>query len=70
MLFVSFGARLMGTLYDERYHESGAMLELLAPDSLIGCVYVSYTGILLPMGRFATTSDEAWKVRSTETRNP
>lgn len=44
----------MGFLYDERYHGSGVMLELLAAGSLVGCVWGSYTGVLLAMGKVAT----------------
>ena len=44
----------MEFLYDERYHGSGAMLELLAAGSLVGCVWGSYTGILLALGKVAT----------------
>lgn len=51
VLFVFFGAQVMGVLYDERYHDSGAMLELLAAGSLVGCVWGSYAGVLLAMGK-------------------
>lgn len=51
VLFVFFGAQIMGTLYDERYHESGAMLELLATGSLVACVWGSYSGVLLALGK-------------------
>lgn len=44
----------MEILYDERYHGSGVMLELLAAGSLAGCVWGSYTGVLLAMGKVAT----------------
>jgi len=54
VLFVFFGAQLMELLYDERYHGSGIMLELLAAGSLIGCMWGSYTGALLAMGKVAT----------------
>ena len=54
VLFVFMGAQLMNVLYDERYHESGAMLELLAAGTLVGCVWGSYTGVLLAMGKVAT----------------
>ncbi len=54
VLFVFFGTQLMGMLYDERYHESGRMLELLAAGSLVGCVWGSYSGVLLAMGKVAT----------------
>ena len=32
------GAQLMNVLYDERYHESGTMLQLLAAGTLVDCV--------------------------------
>jgi len=54
VFFVFFGSQLMGFLYDERYHGSGVMLELLAAGSLVGCVWGSYTGVLLAMGKVAT----------------
>ncbi len=54
VLFVFFGTQLMGGLYDERYHESGVMLEQLAAGSLVGCVWGSYSGVLLAMGKVAT----------------
>jgi len=54
VLFVFFGAQLMGILYDERYHGSGLMLELLAAGSLAGCMWGSYTGVLLAIGKVAT----------------
>ena len=54
VFFVFFGSQLMEFLYDERYHGSGVMLELLAAGSLVGCVWGSYTGVLLAMGKVAT----------------
>lgn len=54
VLFVFMGTQLMGLLYDSRYHDSGTMLEILAAGSLVGCVWGSYTGILLAMGKVAT----------------
>ncbi len=54
ILFIFLGSRIMGILYDERYHGSGAMLELLAVGLLIGCVWGSYTGVLLAMGKVGT----------------
>lgn len=54
VFFVFIGSQLMEILYDERYHGSGAMLELLAAGSLVGCVWGSYTGVLLAMGKVAT----------------
>lgn len=54
VLFIFTGSYLMGFLYDERYHGSGAMLELLAAGTLVGCIWGSYTGVLLAMGKVAT----------------
>jgi len=54
VLFIYVGTPLMGLLYDNRYHDSGIMLELLAAGSLVGCVWGSYTGVLLAMGKVAT----------------
>ena len=54
VIFVFFGSWLMGVLYDARYHESGPMLELLAAGTLVSCVWGSYTGVLLAMGKVAT----------------
>lgn len=56
VLFIYFGSQIMEILYDERYHESGAMLELLATGSLVGCVWGSYTGVLLAIGKVATST--------------
>jgi O-antigen/teichoic acid export membrane protein len=56
VLFVFFGTWIMSLLYDDRYHASGIMLELLAAGSLLGCVWGSYTGVLLAMGKVATTT--------------
>jgi len=56
VLFVFIGAQLMEALYDERYHGSGAMLELLAVGSLVSCVWGSYVGVLLAMGKVATST--------------
>lgn len=54
VFFVFFGSQLMAHLYDVRYHGSGPMLELLAAGSLVGCVWGSYSGVLLAMGKVAT----------------
>jgi O-antigen/teichoic acid export membrane protein len=53
VLFIFFGSQLMGLLYDERYHASGAMLEQLAAGTLVGCVWGSYSGVLLSVGKVA-----------------
>lgn len=54
VLFIFFGSHLMEFLYDERYQGSGSMLELLAAGLLVGCVWGSYTGVLLALGKVAT----------------
>jgi O-antigen/teichoic acid export membrane protein len=54
LLFIFLGTQIMGTLYDARYRGSGAMLELLAAGSLVGCLSSSYSGVLLAMGKAAT----------------
>lgn len=56
VLFIFFGSQLMGILYDARYRESGAMLEQLAAGSLVSCVWGSYSGVLLAVGKVATTA--------------
>jgi O-antigen/teichoic acid export membrane protein len=56
VFFVFFGSQFMGMLYDERYHGSGAILELLAAGSLVGCIWGSYAGVLLAMGKAATST--------------
>lgn len=53
VLFIFFGSHLMETLYDERYHGSGVMLEQLAAGTLVACVWGSYSGVLLAMGKVA-----------------
>lgn len=54
VLFVFFGSHLMETLYDERYHGSGIMLEQLALGSLVACIWGSYSGVLLAQGKVAS----------------
>lgn len=54
VFFVFLGTQLMGLLYDKRYFDSGPMLELLAAGTLVGCVWGSYTGVLLAIGKVAT----------------
>ena len=56
VFFVFFGSQLMAFLYDERYHASGLMLQQLAAGSLIACVWGSYAGVLLALGKAATTT--------------
>ena len=53
VFFIFLGAQFMDLLYDERYHGSGYMLELLAAGSLIRCLWGSYSGVLLAMGKAA-----------------
>lgn len=54
VIFVFFGSLIMGVLYDERYHGSGIMLEQLAAGSLAACVWGSYSGVLLALGKVAS----------------
>lgn len=54
VFFLFFGSQLMDTLYDERYHGSGFMLELLAAGLLVRCLWGSNTRVLLAMGKAAT----------------
>lgn len=56
VLFILFGSQIMELLYDERYHGSGVMLEQLAAGSLVACVWGSYTGVLLALGKVATST--------------
>jgi O-antigen/teichoic acid export membrane protein len=51
VLFIFFGSQVMGFLYDERYHGSGIMLQQLAAGSLAACVWGSYSGVLLSLGK-------------------
>lgn len=54
VLFVFFGSHLMETLYDERYHGSGVMLEQLALGSLVACIWGSYSNVLLAVGKVSS----------------
>jgi O-antigen/teichoic acid export membrane protein len=54
VLFIFFGSKLMGTLYDARYLGSGTMLVFLAAGSLVGCLWRSYARALLAMGNAVT----------------
>jgi O-antigen/teichoic acid export membrane protein len=56
VLFIFFGTQIMGVMYDERYSGSGPMLEYLAAGSLVGCLWTSYSGALLAMGKAATNT--------------
>lgn len=53
VLFIFFGAQLMDILYDARYHGSGVMLKQLAAGMFATCVWSSYSGILLAVGKAA-----------------
>ena len=56
VLFIYFGSSLMTLLYDNRYHGAGPMLEQLAAGSLVACLWGSYSGVLLALGKAATMS--------------
>jgi O-antigen/teichoic acid export membrane protein len=56
VLFIFWGTQVMGVLYDERYRGSGPMLEFLAAGSLVGCLWSSYSGALLAMGKAASNT--------------
>jgi len=56
VLFVFLGSEIMDALYDERYQESGAMLEQLAAGSLVCFVWGSYVGVLLAIGKAAAST--------------
>lgn len=56
VLFIFFGSQLMNFLYDARYTQSGEMLIIIATGSLISCVWGSYSGVLLTLGKVATIS--------------
>jgi O-antigen/teichoic acid export membrane protein len=54
VIFLFFGSQIMHLLYDDRYHDSGTMLELLAAGSLVQCIWGSYLGVLMATGKVAT----------------
>jgi O-antigen/teichoic acid export membrane protein len=56
VLLAYFGNQLMEFLYDERYKDSGWMLQLLAMGSLVGCLSVSYSGVLWAKGLARTAT--------------
>jgi O-antigen/teichoic acid export membrane protein len=56
VLYIFFGSHLMETLYDVRYRGSGVMLEQLAAGSLVACIWGSYSGVLLALGKVAAMS--------------
>ncbi len=53
-LFTFFGNEIMEVLYDPRYHDSGAMLEVLAAGTFAGCVWGSNAGVLTGIGKVST----------------
>lgn len=53
VVFVFFGTEIMHLLYDDRYHDSGKMLVLLAAGSLVQSIWGSYAGVLMATGRVA-----------------
>ena len=50
LFFVIWGDHFMGLLYDQRYAESGNMLQVLAMGSLISVIGNSYNGLLWARG--------------------
>jgi O-antigen/teichoic acid export membrane protein len=54
LVFTFFGAEIMKTLYDPRYHESGHMLEILAVGTFASCIWGSNAGVLLGIGKVTT----------------
>jgi O-antigen/teichoic acid export membrane protein len=50
VFFVFLGDEVMRLLYDARYAESGAMLEMLAIGTLAGIISLSYAGVLMAKG--------------------
>jgi O-antigen/teichoic acid export membrane protein len=50
VFLVYFGQSLMEILYDDRYHDSGWMLQIMALGSLVGGLAISYNGILWAKG--------------------
>lgn len=55
VFFVYFGQGLMELLYDDRYKDSGWMLQILALGSLPGSLIMSYNGILWAKGMVRTS---------------
>lgn len=56
VFFVFMGDELMGLLYDERYGESGAMLQVLAIGSLASVMSSSFAGVLMAKGMVARSA--------------
>jgi O-antigen/teichoic acid export membrane protein len=56
LVFIFFGNKLMSFLYDQRYIESGKILQMLAVGSLIGILSGSYTHLLTAMGKIRAST--------------
>lgn len=56
LFFTFFGSSLMGILYDQRYSDSGYMLEILAVGSLASALTLSYAGVLLAKGKVTAST--------------
>ena len=56
LFFVLWGDHFMRFLYDQRYAESGSMLQILAMGSLVGVVGSSYNGLLWAKGMVRTST--------------
>lgn len=56
LFFVFFGDQFMWTIYDERYKETGVMLQILAMGSLAGIIVGSYTGVFFAKGLIGTST--------------
>lgn len=50
LFFVLWGDHFMGVLYDQRYAESGNMLQILAMGLMVGIISASYSGLLWAKG--------------------
>jgi O-antigen/teichoic acid export membrane protein len=56
VFFVFFGDHFMRLLYDPRYAESGAMLQMLGLGQLVGAIGGAYIGLLWAKGMVATST--------------
>ncbi|WP_347987167.1 oligosaccharide flippase family protein [Methylomonas sp. AM2-LC] len=56
LFFIFFGNKLMSFLYDQRYVESGKILQMLALGSLLGILSGSYTHLLTAMGKIRAST--------------
>jgi O-antigen/teichoic acid export membrane protein len=56
VFLVYFGQSLMEILYDDRYKDSGWMLQMMALGSLVGGLAISYNGILWAKGMVRTST--------------